>query len=412
MFRRFLVGLFLCLTGFITAQEGTTSPYSFYGVGTQKFRGTMENRAMGGLGIFSDSIHINLQNPAAYSELRLVNFSIAASYQLSRQHTTSVNQRNESLSLDYLAIGLPLGKFGLGFGVMPNTSVGYHFISDNENGTSEYSGDGGTNRVFLSIGYKVIPSLSVGIDAGYNFGKTENSVINQQFDVQYGTRMRDFSEMHGFNLNFGAIYKRMVTDKLELTGSATYAPGLNFYTSNSRKLSTVSIRATGISTMDERQLWMPNIDITFPGAFTIGAGISEPKHWAVGVEYANSQMSNFNNTNFQKGNVSFSNASKFRLGGYFIPEYNAFGNYLKRVVYRAGARYEQTGINFDGHGINELGISFGLGMPAGRSFSNINLGFEIGKRGTKDYGLIQENFFNAIISFSLNDLWFEKRLYD
>ena len=32
------------------AQEGTTaSPYSFYGIGTLKFKGTVENRSMGGL---------------------------------------------------------------------------------------------------------------------------------------------------------------------------------------------------------------------------------------------------------------------------------------------------------------------------------------------------------------------------
>jgi len=82
------------------------------------------------------------------------------------------------------------------------------------------------------------------------------------------------------------------------------------------------------------------------------------------------------------------------------------------VVYRGGVRFEQTGLNVDGHDINEFGISFGLGLPVGRMFSNINLGFEFGKRGTKDFGLIQENFFNTFLSFSLNDRWFEKRLYD
>ena len=48
-------------------QEGTASPYSFYGIGSLKFRGTVENRSMGGLSIYTDSIHINLQNPAGYA---------------------------------------------------------------------------------------------------------------------------------------------------------------------------------------------------------------------------------------------------------------------------------------------------------------------------------------------------------
>lgn len=75
MFRKIIVGVFLLIAGGLVAQEGTTSPYSFYGIGSLKFRGTAENRSMGGIGIFSDSIHVNLQNPAGYAALKLVNFS-------------------------------------------------------------------------------------------------------------------------------------------------------------------------------------------------------------------------------------------------------------------------------------------------------------------------------------------------
>ena len=47
-------------------QEGTASPYSFYGIGSLKFKGTVENRSMGGLSVYTDSVHVNLRNPAAY----------------------------------------------------------------------------------------------------------------------------------------------------------------------------------------------------------------------------------------------------------------------------------------------------------------------------------------------------------
>ena len=49
------------------AQQGTASPYSFYGIGTLNFKGTVENRSMGGLSIYTDSIHANLRNPSAYA---------------------------------------------------------------------------------------------------------------------------------------------------------------------------------------------------------------------------------------------------------------------------------------------------------------------------------------------------------
>ena len=61
-----IVFVFVALISFSSsAQEGTTSPYSFYGIGSLKFKGTVENRSMGGLSIYTDSIHINLRNPAS-----------------------------------------------------------------------------------------------------------------------------------------------------------------------------------------------------------------------------------------------------------------------------------------------------------------------------------------------------------
>ncbi len=252
----------------------------------------------------------------------------------------------------------------------------------------------------------------MGVDANYNFGKIENTATTQKTNLQYGTRVFNRSDILGFSFNFGAMYKRMVTEKLEFTGSVTFTPGTSFTSENYRRIATVSILPVGIFTVDEREITVADTDFTFPSQFTVGAGIGAPKHWALGVEYTNQKTSNFTNRSFNIDNITYENASKFRLGGYYIPNYNSFGNYFKRVVYRAGARFEQTGLNVNGQDINEFGISFGLGLPVGRLFSNANLGFEIGRRGTTDFGLIQENFFNTFISFSLNDRWFEKRLYD
>jgi hypothetical protein len=47
----------LLTTSSALAQENSSSPYSFLGIGTKAFRGTVENRSMGGLGMLGDSIH-------------------------------------------------------------------------------------------------------------------------------------------------------------------------------------------------------------------------------------------------------------------------------------------------------------------------------------------------------------------
>jgi hypothetical protein len=82
------------------------------------------------------------------------------------------------------------------------------------------------------------------------------------------------------------------------------------------------------------------------------------------------------------------------------------------MVYRAGMRFENTGLKINNESIKEFGMSFGVGIPVGGAFSNANFGFEVGKRGTTDQNLIQENFVNFQLSLSLNDRWFEKRKFN
>lgn len=70
----------LCFVGASSAfaQQNNSSPYSFYGLGDTKFKGTAENRSMGSIGVLTDSIHLNLQNPATYGRLKFANLAVGA----------------------------------------------------------------------------------------------------------------------------------------------------------------------------------------------------------------------------------------------------------------------------------------------------------------------------------------------
>ena len=86
-----------------------------------------------------------------------------------------------------------------------------------------------------------------------------------------------------------------------------------------------------------------------------------------------------------------------------------FGIGLSIVV---DSTLKKTGLNINGQSINEIGMSFGLGIPAGGLFSNVNATVELGKRGTTNADLVEENFINFQMSLSLNDRWFVKRKYN
>ena len=433
MIRKLLIVLIAFFAIQLNAQQGTSSPYSFYGIGTLKFKGTVENKSMGGLSIYTDSIHVNLRNPAGLvgpniksfnEESRPVKFSVAGSVNNVNLVTESDNFKTNASTFDYLTLEFPVGRFGVGFGLLPFTSVGYKLESiENDLIQNRYRGEGGLNKTFLGLGYLINNDLSVGVYASYNFGNTQNSVIEFLYDeennpLQYQTREDNRSDLSGLSFNFGLSYKKMINDKFEIVTGFTYAPESTLKSNNTRSLSTITIGSSGqefVINNLEVDLEAENLkstDLILPSRVSIGAGIGQPRIWFIGAEYTYLNSKKFSNPIFSADNTTFVNASGIALGGFFIPDYNSFSNYWKRATYRAGLHFENTGLEINNETINEFGISFGVGLPVGNIFSNANLGFEIGKRGTTNQNLVQENFFNVNISLSLNDRWFQKRKYN
>ncbi|XMO87367.1 hypothetical protein AAFN75_03580 [Algibacter sp. AS12] len=416
------------------AQQGTTSPYSFYGIGSLKFKGTVENRSMGGLSIYNDSIHVNLRNPASYAsdnlelwdnESRPVKFAVGGSYTSSTIESSTSSDDASSTTFDYLAVNIPLGKFGVGFGLLPYTSVGYKLEGTNADGDidNRFEGEGGLNKAFLGFGYQVAKGVSVGVDFQYNFGHTKNSIVNYQYSdglpTQYQSKENNRSDLSGLNINLGLSYKTMISKNLEFVSSVTYTPKSTLVSLNERTISTITVGSQGqesernVVNLDLSADGLDETELVMPSKFTFGGGIGKPRKWFVGAETTFLKTGSFSNELFSNG-TTYEDAYSFSLGGFYIPQYNSFRSYWKRVVYRAGFRTEETGLNINDESIKEFGISFGVGIPVGdaRLFSNANLGFEFGQRGTKNSNLIQENFINLQLSLSLNDRWFQKRKYD
>ncbi|NNK82186.1 MAG: hypothetical protein HKO92_03585 [Flavobacteriaceae bacterium] len=441
MIKKLIIVLFALLACNIQAQEGTTSPYSFYGIGSLNFKGTVENKSMGGISVYTDSIHVNLRNPASFTgnnlkisgfdnESRPVKFAVGGQLSSGTLKTNSQEAEVGTTTFDYLVLSIPLGKFGVGFGLLPYTSVGYKLessilLNDEEKLKNRYRGEGGVNKTFLSLGYQFTEELSGGIDASYNFGNIINNAVEYSYDnegnlLTYQTRETNRSDLSGLNFNLGISYKPMLSDKLQLSTAFTYAPKSELASANERVFSTIVINSlTGeefaINELeaDLESQGLKETDLTLPSKTTFGLGIGQPYKWFVGADYTLLKTSQYSNPIFtNNSNANFEDSSTFALGGFFIPEYSSFNKYLKRVVYRAGVHYGNTGLKINDESINEFGISFGVGLPVGRVFSNVNLGLELGQRGTTKANLVKENFLNFQLSLSLNDRWFVKRKYN
>jgi len=417
MIKKILIAFF-CVTGHgLFAQNGTISPYSYFGVGDHRDNGTVDNQMMGGISMYGDSIHINLSNPAAYSKLRLTTYTAGLSHKEYRLKSFSEEQNISVTNLDYLAIGFPVAKkVGFGFGIMPYSSVGYDLNSTSTNSggaevTNFFSGGGGLNKLYASLGFELVKDLSLGVTANFNFGTLEYERIQAVEGVQFGTLDNRESKINGYDFKYALNYTPKIKDKYTLYTSILVHTQGNLVSKNKQTLGSFSLASgNNVEVVDVNldATNLRNTELKIPTRATVGLGLGEDMKWFLGAEYSFQKMSDFENPFLGLENVTYNDASTYALGGYWIPDYRSLSGYFNRVTYRAGLRYDVSGMTVNNKDINNFGITFGLGLPMGGTFSNLNIGFELGRRGTTDMNLIEESYFKVNLGLSLNASWFKK----
>jgi hypothetical protein len=420
-----ILALFVSVIGF--AQKNNSSPYSFFGIGDKNELNTVEQLSRGGVGVsFSDIYHLNLSNPASFASLQFTNYSIAGeSVTLWAKDNENDKQRAAATYLSYLAIGIPLGeKGGMSFGLVPNSTVGYSLLSnvyDTDDTILEgtiYEGTGGTNRVFFGVGYEIFKGFNIGAQGNYVFGKIENTITNQLLGASLASRYNVESNLKGYAFNLGFQYNAKINEKVKLHLGANMELANDIDTEDEEYLYSVSL----VNFESPRDTILSNKSngiIANPLKSTIGIGLGEENKWFAGVDYSFQKAIEIDgefNSN-ASSRFKYGDYSSLSIGGFYTPKINSLLRYWERVTYRAGVKFEKTGLLVDptnnGNNyteINDFGISFGVGLPlSSQTLSNLNFGIEIGKRGKNSNGLVQEDYVNFRIGLSLNDKWFKKR---
>ncbi len=420
--------LFLFFLKVSFAQNGTASPYSLGGLGDVTFKGNVINRMMGGVSVFSDSIHANLNNPASLGELKLTTFSVGMHYKNTQIASSDTKDDSKTGSLDYIAVSIPTKFFSFSFGVIPYSSVGYRlqandFSNQDEVIISRYEGRGGTNKSFITIGFKLLKFISLGGTLNYNFGKITTQISNQNENIDFGTFLSSESSLSGLDYEIGTHLKFSISKKIIFESFLTYKPVNNLNSRNKRVYFTRSLQNQNIGDLKEVDLASSNLDLVkleIGQSYKYGLSFSKGKKWFLGTQYSFVQSENFKNDFIDNSNITYKNANSISFGGYLIPDFSSITNYWKRIVYRAGFRSENTGIEIGNSLLKEKVYSVGASFPLGgyysannvSGFSNLNVGFEFGSRGINSESLVKENFWALRIGLSLNDLWFIKRKYN
>jgi len=410
--------LIFLLTSNLFAQNGASSPYSATGLGERNFNGTQATRHMGGLDVFTDSIHANLNNPASYGFLKLTTYSVGINYTNNNLASASESMRSDLAALDYLAVSIPTKRFSFGFGIVPYTSVGYRIESNSQRTDidifNRYEGSGGLNQAFLSVGIPLTSYFSIGSSINYNFGNLFYRTGQFVEGIDNGTFLVNESSLGGFSYQFSAQANIPINNKFNAQAMFSYQPNSSLDANNNRTFYTQSLSTDQLSDfieIDLSPMGLEDTNVDLSQTTRIGAGFGKNKKWFVGVQRNLTKSANFSNRFFERENVSYRDAKKWTIGGYFIPNYASFTSFWSRVVYRVGIRSEQMSAVINNIPLTETGISFGLGLPLG-GLSNANIGLELSQRGQKDSGLVKETIVALRVGLSLNDIWFVKRKYN
>src|SRR5690606_18513996 len=120
-------------------------------------------------------------NPASTAQLQGANLALGLSTSMIKFTSAQNNVDVNRTTFDYLSLAFPAGKFGFSLGVMPRSFVGYDILNEAQENEftvrKNYLGEGGINRAFVGIAYRITDRLNIGVETQYNFGQSENSVI-------------------------------------------------------------------------------------------------------------------------------------------------------------------------------------------------------------------------------------------
>lgn len=207
------------------AQLKINSPYSRYGVGDLSLPGYSNTRGMGGLGAsYGNRFFINTANPALLQRNNYMIYEVGLDYQLRDLSSSSASQSNADISLDYMALSLPItSKWNIGAGLKKYSQVNFEVnllqdINDTDYTEIAYNGSGGLNQFNITNAYRILDdsssntTLSLGLAADLIFGQIETTSSSLLYiDNETTGQVYKFNNKNSyadFSFNPGVVFRK------------------------------------------------------------------------------------------------------------------------------------------------------------------------------------------------------------
>ena len=403
------------------SQTNISSPYSRYGLGQIQQNVSVKSLSMGGVCLANKANDfINISNPASYSAYDSTSFVFEGGINgvFSQLENQNNNFYTSNLSLNYLLFGFPISrKFAFSFGLLPFSNMGYSIsdsntIADIGNVDFNYKGEGGFNKFFGGVSYKICNSLAIGANMSYLFGslnKTRTVTFPEGVNI-YSIRESNALKVSDIVFDYGLQYEKKFKNDNSL--SFGLVAGLTTKLNATQSILTESFSGVNYSsTYIKDTIENSSTDgiIIIPPFYGGGVMFKKSNKWILGADYKYQEWSKFSNFGTLD---SLKNSMQASIGFSLLPKNTGNNSFWGKSTYRVGVRVAQTYLQLKNTQLNEYGISFGFAFPMQKSKSTINLGFEIGQRGTVENNLIKETYGIVSCSLSIFERWFLRRKYE
>lgn len=409
----------------IFAQGEGQSPYSVYGLGDLNDETVAAQDMMGGAGVsFSNAFYINTLNPALVVKGRYINGLKYVAFNFSGKGTFKRLEQGQNLGEDF---DMNLSNITLAFPILPKwaIAVGFRPYSsvDNEvtvnkafSGSSSianytYRDYGGLSKVNLTNSLILAKGLYAGIEAQYYFGNISRDTTTYFLGGNtYYDRYTGRTDLKGVSLKGGLAYQYKLNKKWYLNAGATYQLGSELKGDRLHIFQKMIDVGNGLipeSTAGPDTLSLTDFSTNLPKKFKIGLSLEKPFNWLIAAEYGITNWEGIDKPYDEISKKVLRNSTELNVGVEWVPNV-ASGRYFNQVFYRLGFKSVKTPYYLNNTEIMDNSFSFGFSLPLGKGSNYVDLGLALGRRGTIDNNLVQENYAKVSVSFSMLRDWFHR----
>lgn len=408
----------------LLGQSKTNSPYSIFGVGDFYSSGYIQYPEYGGAatGLLKKN-KINFSNPATYRAIDSMRFVIDFGFnskfkQLSDQNTTQISK---DFNFSYYAVGFRITRWlHTSIGLSPVSNRNYRIrLSQTGSDETYYIGSGNLNKAYIGQSVSILPNLSLGYNVNYTFGEfvETKTILYPNTNFARNTQEGYSKQIQDVSFNTGVMYTHKPSEDKKWNIGLTYAPEqeINYKedylfgatTGNSLEdISDNTILDTSKNYTNKKR------SFKIPHTFSIGLSYEDYLNQTATLEFNYALWDEADNTTIENTRTKLNNSFKVSGGYSFIPKWNSASSYFERTTYVFGAFFERQYMDIENENINAFALSAGIGMPIKRVGAMINVGIELGQRGTLNNELISEQYIKLNLKFNFKEVWFFEKKYD